>query len=86
MGKHQFIHTMSTVYYYIPCIKAFKCKKNLTKKEKEKREEEYKKTKKIPTCSLCRIDHWRCKEDNCENCYKLHKCNNIICSYCVKKN
>ena len=50
MGKHQFIHTMSTVYYCIPCIKAFKCKKNLTEKEKKKREEEYKKTKKLSVC------------------------------------
>ncbi|CAG8486210.1 6910_t:CDS:2 [Scutellospora calospora] len=80
--NHRFQHTMSTIYYCIPCVEKFKCKKNNIEKEIQDREQIYKETGKISTCFKCNQEHWRCKDDRCEQCCKLRECNDIICSYC----
>src|SRR5690242_5531609 len=83
MGRDQrFLHIMSTVYYCVPCLTRFKCKKNLSDKDKQQREEEYSNTGKVPECDKCLKDHWRCKDKKCIQCCKLNECNEIECSAC----
>ena len=77
---------MSTVYYCIPCLKHFKCKKNVSEKEKQEREEEYTRTGEVPMCNKCQKQHWRCKLESCTECCKLNACNDIICDACKKDN
>ena len=73
---------MATVFYCIPCINSFKCKKNLTKKDKESREDIFAQTGEAPLCANCQKNHWRCKNSTCINCCKLHECNDFVCSSC----
>ena len=84
--NHRFKHTMSTIYYCIPCSKKFSCKKTISENEKKEREENYEKTKEIPTYFLCDKKYWRCNNKKCKNCCKLNECNNIVCSYCKTTN
>ncbi|CAG8687695.1 8280_t:CDS:2 [Racocetra fulgida] len=77
---------MSTIYYCIPCLTRFKCKKNLSDKDKQQREEEYSNTGKVPQCDKCLKTHWRCKDKKCTQCCKLNECNEIECSACKESN
>ena len=40
----------------------------------------------VPKCTLCNLQHWRCKEPKYTNCYNLNKCNEIQCNYCKQNN
>ncbi|CAG8446004.1 10607_t:CDS:1 [Dentiscutata heterogama] len=71
------------IYYCIPCITKFVCKR---KNSIEKHKKLYQQTGKILQYKLYNQEHWRCKMKMCYNYYKLHKCNNIICSYCKTNN
>ena len=82
---NRFRHTMATVFYCIPCIDKFRCKKNISEKEKQEREDEYAKTGEVPRCTLCKNQHWRCKDNKCRQCCKLRECNEINCSNCQKE-
>jgi hypothetical protein len=80
----EFRHSCATIYHCYNCKKRFKCKRENTKQEKQKREEEYKKTKTVPKCNLCNQNHWRCLHIKCEQCCKLNKCNEIGCINCIE--
>ncbi|CAG8771296.1 19275_t:CDS:2, partial [Racocetra fulgida] len=47
---------MSTIYYCVPCLTHFKCKKNLSDKDKQQREKEYLKTGVPQSCKESNID------------------------------
>ena len=79
-------HSCATIYHCYNCKKNFKCKRENTKQEKQKREEEYKKTKNVPQCNLCNGNHWRCLSIKCTMCCKLNRCNDIVCINCVENN
>ena len=85
MKNYQFLHTMSTVYYCIPCVNEFKCKRESSEKERQQREDEFARTGEIPLCDLCNVNHWRCQNKKCRNCCRLRRCNDIICSRCKEK-
>ena len=88
MGQ-QFRHTLVTNHHCKPCIKKYKCKKNVTKKDKEEREKIFKEKGQAPVCSLCKESHWRCKIDAYQQCCKLNKCDGILhgdkimCQNCI---
>ncbi|RIB01960.1 hypothetical protein C2G38_2293133 [Gigaspora rosea] len=77
---------MSTIYYCIPCVNKFVCKKNTSKKAKKDHKKEFKETGKVPTCEFCKKKHWRCTAKKCDQCCKLHKCNDVVCKHCSDNN
>src|SRR6185436_1494662 len=81
MGKHQFSQNAATTYHCIPCKQKYKCKKTQTKKDKERREKQYKESG-VPLCSLCNLEHWHCNTPDCTNCCNLNKCNDPECINC----
>src|SRR5690349_15852420 len=85
-GNYRFRQIMSTIYYCIPCLNHFKCKKNLSDKDKQQCEEGYSKTRKVPQCDKYLKDYWRCKLASCDQCYKLNEFNKINCSACKESN
>src|SRR5437763_699616 len=80
--NRKFRHSCVTIFHCDYCKKQFKCKRENSKKEKLKREEEYKKTKMIPLCKLCDKNHWRCNSSKCDQCCKLNRYNK---DYALKK-
>jgi len=83
--NYKFLQICGTSYHCLPCKENFKCKKNLSEKDKIEREKEFKNSG-VPKCSLCDLQHWRCKNKKCTNCCELNKCNKITCDYCTSKN
>src|ERR1041384_1113678 len=81
-NNYRFRQIMATVFHCIPCINSFKCKKNFSKKDKEKREEIFARTGEAPLCINCQKNHWRCKSAACINCCRLNECNDFVCSSC----
>ncbi|CAG8733169.1 15064_t:CDS:2, partial [Racocetra fulgida] len=77
---------MSTIYYCVPCLTHFKCKKNLSDKDKQQREEEYSNTGTVPQYDKCLKTHRCCKDKKCTQCCKLNECNEITCSACKESN
>ena len=57
MSNQRFLHIMFTIYYCIPCLKHFKCKKNVSEKEKQEREDEYTCTGEVSICNKCQKQH-----------------------------
>jgi len=84
--NRKFRHSCVTIFHCDYCKKQFKCKRENSKKEKLKREEEYKKTKMIPLCKLCDKNHWRCNSSKCDQCCKLNRCNEVNCLNCIENN
>ncbi|KAF0519666.1 hypothetical protein F8M41_016520 [Gigaspora margarita] len=62
-----FHHNCVTSFYCIPY--------------KEEREKEFCLTG-VPMFTLCNQNHCCCKDNNCQNCCNLNKCNQIKCNYC----
>ncbi|RIB10267.1 hypothetical protein C2G38_2043647 [Gigaspora rosea] len=85
MGIYEFIHNQAISFHCISCKEIFKCKKTLTKKDKEQREEQFKQSG-TPECELCQLPHWCCSDKKCTNCCMLNKCNDIVSDYCKANN
>src|SRR6266480_1103667 len=86
----KFTYNLLTGYHCQPCYDKYKCKKPISDKKRNEREQQSEQSEGAdihPECKLCKTKHWPCCEkEKYENRYMLNKCNNIVCSSCKKKN